>query len=79
MHSDGPPANDPDAPGSVSRLILPLREGDGEAVGTIWRYFYQSLVEIAARRLDDALHAAIGPTPIRWTVSSTSTCRSRAD
>ncbi len=51
-------------PGSVSRLIPDLRREGLAAAGPLWRHFYASLVAVAARRLNDALHAAVGPDDV---------------
>jgi DNA-directed RNA polymerase specialized sigma24 family protein len=41
----------PTSPGSVSRLLGGLREGDEEAVQQLWRRYFQPLVRLARGRL----------------------------
>lgn len=41
----------PTSPGSVSRLLGGLREGDEEAVRQLWRRYFQPLVRLARGRL----------------------------
>ena len=60
-NEEGPGMSDASSisPGSVSRLLGGLREGDEEAVRQLWRRYFQPLVRLAHGRL-----SAQGPT--KW-------------
>src|SRR5262249_25647846 len=51
-------------PGSVSRLIPALREGDREAMRGLWERYFQPLVEVARRRVSSAGWRATGPEDV---------------
>jgi ECF sigma factor len=50
----GPPNDTPTPPGSVSKLIPPLKSGDHAAVQQLWERFFQPLVGVARQRLQAA-------------------------
>jgi RNA polymerase sigma factor (sigma-70 family) len=42
-------------PGSITRIIFSLKDGDAEAVQAIWRRYYQRLVQVARDKLRTSL------------------------
>jgi DNA-directed RNA polymerase specialized sigma24 family protein len=52
------------APGSVSRLIPGLKEGDRRAVQELWQRYFQPLVRVARRRIHPARCREAGPEDV---------------
>src|SRR5262245_42887590 len=51
-------------PGSVSRLIPALGEGDREAMRGLWERYFQPLVGVARRRVSSSAWRAAGPEDV---------------
>ncbi len=52
------------SPGSVSRLIPALGEGDRDAMRGLWERYFQPLVAVARRRVSSSAWRAAGPEDI---------------
>ncbi|HZZ76962.1 MAG TPA: ECF-type sigma factor [Gemmataceae bacterium] len=53
-----PDVHSPAAPGSVSRLIPNLMDGDRQAMQTLWERYFQPLVRLARGRMQSARRVA---------------------